>query len=52
MSEKELDVFAMTERLQELPPEVQERIAYIVQGAAMIANHYAAKAANQLYTHA
>lgn len=42
MSEKELEARKMAEQIKKLPPQAQERIGYIIQGAALTAaNHEA-----------
>lgn len=36
MSEKEINVRLMAERLKKLPAVVQERVGYIIEGAALV----------------
>lgn len=36
MSEKEIDARRMVEQLKKLPEEVQERVGYIIEGAALV----------------
>lgn len=36
MSEKEMDARRMVEQLKKLPEEVQERVGYIIEGAALV----------------
>lgn len=36
MSEKEMDARRMVERLKKLPESVQERVGYIIEGAALV----------------
>jgi len=41
MSEQELRTRNVAEQLKKLPVEVQERVCYIIQGAALVASNYA-----------
>ena len=36
MSEKEMDARRMVEQLKKLPESVQERVGYIIEGAALV----------------
>lgn len=36
MSEKEMDARRMVEQLKKLPEAVQERVGYIIEGAALV----------------
>lgn len=36
MSEKEIDARRMVEQLKKLPENVQERVGYIIEGAALV----------------
>lgn len=49
MSEKEMDARRMVEQLKKLPEAVQERVGYIIEGAAFVhgAAAEAAKAGNE-----
>lgn len=44
MSEQELRIHNVAEQLKKLPVEVQERVCYIIQGAALVASNYALNA--------
>lgn len=43
MKKKELDARELIEQLNRLPDEAKEKVAYIIQGAALIADSRAGK---------
>lgn len=45
MSKNEADARALVEQLKTLPEETQEKVGYIIQGAALVAGNYAPQAA-------